>query len=256
MQMKTRIKTRFFVVFVISFYCQINLTAAAPKIHHEDISLNLPYVESNAKVNYLTDDLQKIIGADSATNPEQVIAVISGKQLQAPVNKNIPSKSVLEVSTDIQIETETAIFVTGGATVFGLENIYNAKVVAVQDETKPKKFFKPSISGQITLALSKKEPKVKWAHGAKEKELQQKVDFSFSAAPFGSPDFKHQSKFFFTAVIPLFNPLQKSGIVGSNFEKAASVSQQVKKQKFDTSISFLQFSKLLDSFLRGPPTFS
>lgn len=247
---------RFFAVILVSFFCQTHLSASLTEsTAFSIIDSKVIYGPENPLEIYSADDLDKIPLTDSTKKATALFAPVSKKQLHLPANKTIPTKQSAEGPTNTQPEP-FVIFVTSGTTVIGLENEYNIKVVALKAKAKPRKVENSALSEQIKLALAEKETKVKLAQTKKAKELNIKTEVTFYADPSGNSDIKKQSGSFFAAVISPFNVLQKSVLASSNSKHTATIKLEEKKQKFATSLSYLQFGPLRNSFLRGPPQVS
>ncbi|WP_326986791.1 hypothetical protein [Chryseobacterium sp. MP_3.2] len=213
----------------------------------------MTYSPENPLEIYAANDLDKIPFADSTKKPTARLATVSNKQLHLLSKKSNPTTESGEGFTNTQTEP-VEIFITSGTTVIGLENIYNVKLVALKAKAKPKKVENSALSEQVKLA--EKNSQEKLAVTKKAKELNIKTEVIFYADPSGNSDIKKQSGSFFAAVISPFNVLQKSVLASSNSKHTATIKLEEKKQKFATSLSYLQFGPLINSFLRGPPNFS
>ena len=256
MQIKTQINMRFFAVFLVSFFCQTHLSASltestALSIINSEVIYGLKNpVEINFEI-----DLDKISSADSTKKSRALFAPVSKKHRLFSASKNIPSEEGAAVSPNLQAEP-FVIYVTSGVNVINLESEDNIKVVAVKAKVKLKKVENSALSEQLKLAKAEKKSQGKLAQIKKAKELNIKAEVTFYADPSGNSDIKKQTKSFFAAIISPFNLLQKSAIHASESKYATAITLEVRQQKFSTSLSYLQFSPLRNSFLRGPPSFS
>lgn len=157
-------------------------------------------------------------------------------------------------------EKPATLFVGEGVGVVGFSNIHNAKIVKVSGEKKKeaKKVKDSTLSEEMKLALSQKKLNAaaeKKKAAAKYNEIVTRIDFNFNNSPVSNSDFKQKYSFGFQGVIPPFG-FSQNFVIANYFYQLDKINTQLKKQKFYTSISYLQFKKYRNSSLRAPPQFS
>ena len=156
----------------------------------------------------------------------------------------------------VQKNTSAIIFVGEGADVVGFSNFHKAKIVKVSS-AQIKKAKDSTFSDRTKTALSQKKAKEKASKNQQEKNtnIDKKIDFSFNNSPLSNSDIKQKSGFAFQAVISSFS-FSKNFAIATYFYQISKINTQLKKQKFYTSLSYLQFKKYRNSSLRAPPQFS
>lgn len=159
--------------------------------------------------------------------------------------------------TPPQTQNPTKIYVSQGATIVGVENISNLKIVSdtktVQKKVKPVE--KLTLSEEIQHAVVLKNVKEKEIKAATEKNIAKKTDFTFSNPLQSNSNFSQKSGNSLNAVFSPTNLLQKAAIT-SQYVINLKISAELKKQKIYNSLSYLQFRKYRSSSLRAPPAIS
>lgn len=153
-------------------------------------------------------------------------------------------------------QEQAIIYLTDNAEVYGLPNISNALVIksnsshSVLKEEKKKEHRDSNLVMKVAES-EKLEKKVL-------KELQDKINTKISHFYYNDSD----SKSLLNAKLLQLNNIATNvlvtsqilkGIAASNDFVIITIRQYLVKQQFYTSLCYLQFGKLLNSFLRGPP---
>ena len=250
LKVKAHVKARLFAVLIISFLFQIHLYGAAIKITHEEGSLAFINTNGSVDVPSHPNDLENIIVSDTIRQAANISTAKAEKQFQENSTKIIPSKKVSQESPDVQEEDKT-IFVTAGTIVVGLDEFYKVKVVSGRKKTQIKKFTKSTFLEQTNNTSSEKKAKIKLAHLLKR--IQEKAKNNFSVSSGGESGITGRSGKTKTAVVLPSNVLQIHALASTYDQTILKIESQLKKQKFYTSLSYLQFSKYRSSSLRGPP---
>ena len=160
-------------------------------------------------------------------------------------------------SVVIKKSQEAVIYVTPGTSIEGIY-ISNAKVIKIENTAAPKKKVK-SQAKYNTLAEQVTEKKIVQQQSLKK--LQEKIDKKVQDTLYST---SQNSESATLAQVRLSNVAVSSNLSSFDFSKAFFSNKyvlntfrtQIAKQKFYTSLSNLQFSKLRNSFLRGPPIFA
>lgn len=159
----------------------------------------------------------------------------------------------------VQKNSSAIIFVGEGADVVGFSNFHKAKIVKASSAKRKesKKAKDSTFSDRTKTALSQKKAKEKASKNQQEKntKIDTKIDFSFNNSPLSNSDIKQKSGFAFQAVISSFS-FSKNFAIATYFYQISKINTKLKKQKFYTSLSYLQFKKYRNSSLRAPPQFS
>ena len=250
LKVKAHVKARLFAVLIISFLFQIHLYGAAIKITHEEGSLAFINTNGSVDVPSHPNDLENIIVSDTIRQAANISTAKAEKQFQENSTKIIPSKKVSQESPDVQEEDKT-IFVTAGTIVVGLDEFYKVKVVSGRKKTQIKKFTKSTFLEQTNNTSSEKKAKIKLAHLVKR--IQEKAKNNFSVSSGGEAGITGGSGKTKTAVVLPSNVLQIHALASTYDQTILKIESQLKKQKFYTSLSCLQFGKFRSSSLRGPP---
>ena len=249
--MNAHVKARLFAVLIISFLFQFHLYGAAIKITHEEGSL--AFINTNGSVDIPShpNDLENIIVTDTIRQSANIATANAIKQFQENSTKIVPSKKVSQESPDVQQEDDKTIFFTAGTTVVGLDNINKVKVVSGRKKSQPKKVEKSSILEQTNNTSSEKKAKIKLARLVRRIQENSKNKFTvFSASESGITERSGKVK----PVVALpSSTLQKHALASTYNYAILKIVSQLKKQKFYTSLSYLQFGKYRNSALRGPP---
>lgn len=167
-------------------------------------------------------------------------------------------------ATSIQKDSISAIqnnviFVSGNATIIGLENLSNANIVSLEStqrissKSKVKTLAKTedhSISAQII----KKETEEKEQIAKLQKQSNLNTSVAFLLLP-SSSDFNSTTSQQCNNAVVCSNLYSKVKFLKSVTKDLVFQNCIVakKKQKFCTSLSYLQFGKYRSSSLRGPP---
>ncbi len=149
------------------------------------------------------------------------------------------------------------IYVSSGVEIYGTQNISNAKITTTKTTTLPKKICKKispkkyvPVAEQIIAKKNEEDRKLKIL----QSRINEKVEKSFYTSSgdssfFGIAKNKVGS---FAVSCTSFSPDFSNAIL-EDFPRLKRFETQLKKQKFYTSIAFLQFSRLRTSSLRAPP---
>ena len=251
LHIKTPTKTRLFAVLIISFFFQFHLFGAVTKITPKEESLALINTKGSIEVLSYPGDLENIIVTDSTRQTANTLEINLSTQFQENSTKIIPSKKVSQESPDVQEEEDKTIFVTVGTIVVGLDEFYKVKVVSGRKKTQIKKFTKSTFLEQTNNTSSEKKAKIKLAHLVKR--IQEKAKNNFSVSSGGEAGITGGSGKTKTAVVLPSNVLQIHALASTYDQTILKIESQLKKQKFYTSLSYLQFGKFRSSSLRGPP---
>lgn len=251
MQIKAPIKTRFFIVLIISFFSQIHLIGAVTKNDHGDRSALI--LRNDALPNSASEYLEHINNSDSANRAANIKAPVPIKDFQEKATKSISSSTFSDEYVNDQNEDNT-IFVTAGTTVFSLNDRNHIKIISVTEKYLPQKVTKSLFLEDTNLALSEKKAKIKLAQLAKE--IHEKPDHNFSTSPAGNSGVMEILGKVQTAVILSPNILQKDALVPIYYRAVLKIDGQLKEQRFYSSVCCLQFRKYNFFSLRGPPIYS
>ena len=150
------------------------------------------------------------------------------------------------------------ISIAKGTLMYGMENLHDAEVVIVKSDVKKgsKKVIKHTLSQEITIELSQKKEKIKTAEKVKYDQVSKKVDIKYSTNSTGNSNYSKKPINYFAAVFSPFNILQNTAVKSLDVYQMVAINVAFKKQKFFTSLSYLQFDKYKSSSLRGPPQHS
>jgi hypothetical protein len=251
LKVKAHVKVRLFAVLIISFLFQIHLYGAAIKITHEEGSLAFINTNGSVDVPSHPNDLENIIVSDTIRQAANISTAKAEKQFQENSTKIIPSKKVSQESPDVQEEEDKTIFVTAGTTVFGLDQIYQVKVATIPEISQLNKVTKSTFLEKTNKTLSEKKADKKLARLVKK--IQEEAKFHFSVSTGGNSKITsalHENK---TAVVVPSHIVQKHALASTYDQLILKIESQLQKQKFYTSLSYLQFGKFRSSSLRGPP---
>lgn len=154
-------------------------------------------------------------------------------------------------------ETSNEIYVGEGTTIVGLLNMNDTKVINMdfKQKKKSKKISKSTFSQEMTIALSEKKAKIKTAEKVEEQVVNKNVNFFYKGNQKSDSNYSQKSRNLYTAVFSPFNVLQKTVAACADTYQIAAIKLAVKKQKFFTSLSYLQFGKYRSSSLRAPPPY-
>ena len=251
LQIKTLAKTRLFAVVFISFLFQFHLYGAAIKISHEEGSLAFINTNGSVDVPSHPNDLGSTFVTDTTRQSANISTAKAKKQFQEKSTKIIPSDKVSQESPGNLHEEEKIIFVTAGTIVVGFDQIYKVKVVSGIKKSQPNKVTKSTFLEKTNKTLSEKEADKKLARLVKK--IQEEAKFHFSVSTGGNSKFTsalHENK---TAVVVPSHIVQKHALASTYDQLLLKIESQLQKQKFYTSLSYLQFGKFRSSSLRGPP---
>lgn len=168
----------------------------------------------------------------------------------------IPTSAYAEGIDSAQLKkrSDAVIYVSGNATIYGSEYISSSKL-----ELSPKETVQKSKSPQI-VKLKSVTIKEQVASNEKSKKdsfknVQKEIDKRIKdyLNPISS-DSQFINLDHYTVCGSLSFTTYSSAFITDAFDLNI-LKIHISKQKFDTSLSFLQFRKLLDSFLRGPPPY-
>lgn len=154
-------------------------------------------------------------------------------------------------------QEQAVIYLQDGAEVYGLSNNSNAIIT----KTKSPDFIvkqtkkKERRTTTVAMKIAEKENEEK----RDLKELQDKINHKISHFYYTDSD---SNTLLSAQMLNLNNEATNvlgssqnlKGIVAARELIVISFKLQLAKQKFYTSLSYLQFGKLRNSFLRGPPT--
>ena len=252
LHIKTPTKTRLFAVLIISFFFQFHLFGAVTKITPKEESLALINTKGSIEVLSYPGDLENIIVTDSTRQTANTLEINLSTQFQENSTKINPSNPVSKGTTDVQEEDDkTIFFISAGTTVVGLDQIYEVKVVSIPEKSQPTEVSKVSFLEQANVALSEKKAKIKLSH--LKNKVHKKPDCNFSTSPAGNSGNTQGLAKKQTGVFISYNVLQKHALASTYDIKILKIESQLIKQKFYTSLSYLQFGKYRTSSLRGPP---
>ena len=159
------------------------------------------------------------------------------------------------LENDIPPQNEPGIIYVGeGARVYGMSNISNAVVVNIQSPTAPEEITSPnkksnSISEQVTIHKISAEQKAK---RIKEEVAARTTFYYFSE---GNPDSisGSSSNVHSGEVATAVTSFKISGKAEFSPYVLHFFALRCEKQKFYTSLSFIQFRNFRSSALRAPP---
>ena len=156
----------------------------------------------------------------------------------------------------IPAQDQAIIYVGENTVIYGSSQIFNAKIIPIEKEFVAKKKIKYSkknvtIQNQISATKDKTDKKLKL--------LQQKINKQVKSNFFSSSldsDLMKFAKVKFANVATTYHTSIKYHKEVISVENILS-NYKVKstQQKFFTSLSYSEFCKLTNSFLRGPPLF-
>lgn len=161
---------------------------------------------------------------------------------------------------DVKQDQSGIVYISDGVEIHGVELMSNAKIETLQKPSSPKKTAgKSSVPKYVPIAkqiLQKKNE-----DHQKLKALQHKIDQKIAENLYTS---KKDNDLFilvgsragFLAVSSNTNPFNFSNALLEEGFDLQNFKIQLGKQKFATSLSFLQFRKLRSSSLRAPPEIS
>lgn len=156
-----------------------------------------------------------------------------------------------------QSDPSVIVFITDGVKIVGEDNIYNAEVV-VDEKIKlnaiPKIAKDSPIKSEANTA-TKDLQEFKNSHKKKEVTKSELI-CTFSNTSSENSTFQNTLAKVFRAVISSRYLLQKIDSTDRYETENVEITSQLKKQKFYTSLSYLQFGKYSSSSLRGPPFLS
>lgn len=251
LQIKTLTKTRLFAVLIFSFFFQIHLFGAVTKITPEEGSLAFINTNGSVDVPSHPNDLGSTFVTDTTRQSANISTAKAKKQFKEKSTKIIPSDKVSQESPGSLHEEEKIIFVTAGTIVVGFDQIYKVKVVSGIKKSQPNKVIKSTFLQQTNNTLSEKKAKKKLARLVKR--IQEKAKNNFSVSSGAESGITGRSGKTKTAVVLPTNVLQIHALASTYDQTILKIESQLKKQKFYTSLSYLQFGKFRNSSLRGPP---
>lgn len=161
-------------------------------------------------------------------------------------------------STSLQKEPEVIIYVSPGVQVFGVSTIANAKVIEIAKADIPKKSIELQKKRDV-IAEQVKEKKDK-----EERQLQKLQDIInrknketyYSSANYYDIVNFGRNNFCNAATVNHFNNFNFSKVLIFDKSQLTLFKSLRQKKNFYSSLSYLQFSKLRNSFLRGPTQLS
>ena len=268
----TQSKLRLFLLFVGLFFSTAQVSAAFMKdgnlpskkssdFLRDDNFLNDDRAELNIVPDFSDRDVLPISTKDSITANSSKTTIVnssfSKKMGSRSSGESHSSKTAASSTNSTEANSTATIFITPGTMMIGEANIYNAKIVEKKEQIIQvlKKEKKSSLALQIDVIKAKKKEEISVAKKAQEKAVQKNTDFSFTTFPTGDADFRNQSPHYYGAVVPPFQ-FSHFAIIIAPASEITKISKELKNQKFRTSLSYLQFGKLRNSFLRGPPSLS
>lgn len=154
-------------------------------------------------------------------------------------------------------DQEGIIHLSGGATIHGVSTISNVTIVNIPNPVAEKMMkCKPkykTIEQQVVAKKAKQNRNLKM--------LQDQINLKARAFFYSD---SHDTELASLKKFNFCNTAITSNLSSFNFSNAFISEEYIlnifkavtAKQKFYTSLSYLQFSKLRDSFLRGPPQIS
>ena len=155
---------------------------------------------------------------------------------------------IIEVSQN----DKTIIFVSENTIVYGTTYIYNGSKTTVNNIADAKKKWKAkpkskSFENQLLLKKLRNNQLIQNI----QKKINSRENYTYKKS--SEQQISESNTHRFSAFVGggYSNP---SFI--SNFYSLSLLKIQIGKLKFQTSVSFLQYSRLLGSFLRGPPSLS
>ena len=157
-----------------------------------------------------------------------------------------------------QKNSQAIIYISAGTQITGISQFSNARIIKVATKkasvkVATVKISAPTISEQI---VAKKKSQNQALKSVQEK-INKKVKNSYYSSSQDNESLKFAKfKFNFAAVTTTISSFKYSPAFVSSTLLLNSDQAQLLKQKFYTSLSFLQFRKLRSSSLRGPPCFS
>ncbi|PQA98247.1 hypothetical protein SAMN05421796_1223 [Chryseobacterium piscicola] len=248
---KAQNKMRFFGVLIISFLLHIQLFGAVTKINHKEESLALISTKVSIELYSYPNNVENTIVTDTIYQSAHVLAENSRKQFDENLTNIISSDDISQESPDIQEEDNETIFISEGTTIVGLDKIYKVKIVLETRKPEPTEFSKTSFSEQTNNTLSEIKADKKLARLVKK--IQEEAKFHFSVSTGGNSKITSALDENKTAVVVPSNIVQKHALASTYTQVILKIESQLQKQKFYTSLSYLQFGKFRSSSLRGPP---
>ena len=148
-----------------------------------------------------------------------------------------------------------SLFISSDAVVVGIENVHlveveSKKPIQVAKETSKKKTFTEEVA---TIAAEKLQEKAALELVYYNKNAA-KPSYTFIPSPLGSADFLQKYGQAAKVAIPATNTLQHIALHKEVYKNTLFVQLQLKKQKYYTSISYLQSGKYTSASLRAPPS--
>lgn len=151
------------------------------------------------------------------------------------------------------------MLVLNGAEIHGLDQIFITKSeILLSDTTSGQKDIEADEKAQTVVKLVEAHQTAKEKELYKIKEIAKIKKENISFLPFANQDFFHLAVTKMPGLsLLVFNYHFRTVAVFNYSEKTfISYKAQLEKQKFYTSLSYLQFGKYSSSSLRGPPFLS
>ena len=248
---KAQNKMRFFGVLIISFFLHIQLFGAATKINLKKESLALISTKVSIELYSYPNNVENTIVTDTIYQSAQVLAENSRKQFDENLTSIISSDDISQESPDIQEKDNETIFISAGTTIVGLDKIYKVKIVVEKRKSQPTEFSKTSFLEQTNKTLSEKKADKKLA--LLVQRIQEEAKNNFLVSSSGDSGITVSSGKTKTAIVVSSNIVQNHALASTYDQTILKIESQLQKQKFYTSLSYLQFGKFRSSSLRGPP---
>lgn len=161
---------------------------------------------------------------------------------------------------DVKQDQSGIVYISDGVEIHGVELMSNTKIETLPKASYPKKTAEKSSDSKY-IPIAKQILKKKNEDHQKLKALQHKIDQKIAGNLYTS---KKDNDLFilvgstagFCAVSSNTNPFNFSNATLEDCFDLQNFKIQLGKQKFATSLSFLQFRKLRSSSLRAPPEIS
>ncbi|WP_417431875.1 hypothetical protein [Halpernia sp.] len=168
-------------------------------------------------------------------------------------------KLTKEKTTDsLQISQSAKFYVSGDITISGLENIHHKEVIVLKNEVEQiaKISDKASLSEEFSKAKQEKETNEKVAEKDATKYSNEHTVINFVLPAGGNTDINKISYNSFLAIVSSKSSLKFSPLAIFDYKKNIVVSTQlIKKEKNNSSFSYLNLYKYGIFPLRAPPVF-
>ena len=170
---------------------------------------------------------------------------------------NLQIKGAAVDSINSQKNSQAVIYVSGGTQITGASEFSNAHIVEISTKHSSKKVISDKIhnanfSEQIIAKKKSTDQKLRLV----QEKINKKVQHSYYSSPLESELVKFaKAKLNFTAVTTNTSLFKYGHSTVQNTFLFKPHCGQILKQKFYTSLSYLQMGKLRSLSLRGPPLF-